>query len=123
MFVSVVSVLYRNSVFRCFDLTETKQKQPKQTEKIRLLCGSGTASGFVNKIHGSGSQGLKNLRIGGSRSRSGRRQFKGTVHEILQYVFLVSFDRYDVPTPMELVLLLLKFRFRVEFFDFCVSAW
>jgi hypothetical protein len=33
MFVSVVSVLYRNSVFWCFDWTETKQKQPKQTEK------------------------------------------------------------------------------------------
>jgi hypothetical protein len=35
-------------------------------EEIRLLYGSGTASGFVNKIHGSGSKGLKILWIGGS---------------------------------------------------------
>jgi hypothetical protein len=33
MFVSVVSYQYRNRTFRCFGGTETKQKEPKQTEK------------------------------------------------------------------------------------------
>jgi hypothetical protein len=32
-------------------------------------------------------------------------------------MFLVSFDSSEVPTPTELVHLLFKFRFRVEFFD------
>jgi hypothetical protein len=111
MFVSFVSVLYQNSVFRCFVWTETKQKQPKQTEKIaikkvilrnkqkcymlkqiRLLYGSGKASIFVNKIHVSGSQGLKNLRIGGSGSSSGRRQFEVIVSWDFLVCFLVSFE-------------------------------
>jgi hypothetical protein len=38
-------------------------------------------------------------------------------------MFLVSFDRSEVPTHMEWVLLLLKFRFRVEFFAFRISAY
>jgi hypothetical protein len=33
-------------------------------------------------------------------------------------MFLVSFDRSEVPTHKERVHLLMKFRFRVEFFDF-----
>jgi hypothetical protein len=37
-------------------------------------------------------------------------------------MLLVSFDRSEVPTYTECVRLLLKLRFRVEFFDFRVSA-
>jgi hypothetical protein len=37
-------------------------------------------------------------------------------------MFLVSIDRSEVPTPYGAVRLLLKSRFRVEFFDFRVSA-
>jgi hypothetical protein len=37
-------------------------------------------------------------------------------------MFLPSVDRSEVPTPYEAVRLLLKCRFRVEFFDFRVSA-
>jgi hypothetical protein len=49
--------------------------------------------------------------------------FKGVKsHEICTYVFLVSIDRCEVPTPYGAFRLLLKFRFRVEFFDFRVSA-
>jgi hypothetical protein len=33
-------------------------------------------------------------------------------------MFLVPIDRSEVPTPYRAVRLLLKFRFRVEFFDF-----
>jgi hypothetical protein len=36
-------------------------------------------------------------------------------------MFLVSIDRSEVPTPYGAIRLLLKFRFRVEFFDFRVS--
>jgi hypothetical protein len=38
-------------------------------------------------------------------------------------VFFVSFDRFEVPTHNERGRLLLKFRFRVEFFDFRISAY
>jgi hypothetical protein len=38
------------------------------------------------------------------------------------FMFLVSIDRSEVPTPYGAVRLLLKFCFRVEFFDFHVSA-
>jgi hypothetical protein len=50
--------------------------------------------------------------------------FKGIVSRDLHilYVFLIPFDRSEVSTHKERVLLLLKFCFRVEFFDFCVSA-
>jgi hypothetical protein len=37
--------------------------------------------------------------------------------------FLVSFDRSDISTHQEWVLLLLKVRFHIEFFDFRVWAW
>jgi hypothetical protein len=37
--------------------------------------------------------------------------------------FLVSFDRSYISTHQERVLLLLKVRFRIEFFDFCVWPW
>jgi hypothetical protein len=37
-------------------------------------------------------------------------------------MFLVSFDRSKVPTYMERVRLLLKLRFRAEFFDVRVYA-
>jgi hypothetical protein len=37
-------------------------------------------------------------------------------------MFLVSLDRSDVPTLMECVCLLLKFCFRVEFFNFHIST-
>jgi hypothetical protein len=37
MFVSVVLVLYRNSVFRCFDSTETKQRTSETNRKKQKL--------------------------------------------------------------------------------------
>jgi hypothetical protein len=37
-------------------------------------------------------------------------------------MFLVSIDRSEIPTPYGAVRLLLKYRFREEFFDVCVSA-
>jgi hypothetical protein len=37
-------------------------------------------------------------------------------------MFLVSIGRSEVPTPYGAVRLLLNFVFRVEFFDFLVSA-
>ncbi len=37
MFVSVVSLLYRNRVFRCFDLTEQTEKQAKQFDREHIL--------------------------------------------------------------------------------------
>jgi hypothetical protein len=37
--------------------------------------------------------------------------------------FLVSFDRSYISTHQERVLLLLKVRFRIEFFDFRVWPW
>jgi hypothetical protein len=37
-------------------------------------------------------------------------------------MFSVLFHRSEVATPMERVRLFLKFRFRVEFSDFCVLA-
>jgi hypothetical protein len=80
MFVSVVSVLqYIETAFFGVTIEPKLTKTTETNQKIRLLYRSGTASGFVNKIHGSGSQGLKNLPIGGSRSSSGRRQFNGIV--------------------------------------------
>jgi hypothetical protein len=48
--------------------------------------------------------------------------FKGMVSRDFVLYFLVSFDRSEVCTNAELVRLLLKFRFHVEFFDFRVSA-
>jgi hypothetical protein len=49
MFVSVVSVLYRNNEFRCFDWTETEQKQPKQTEKNELVNENSTYTSKKSK--------------------------------------------------------------------------
>jgi hypothetical protein len=46
--------------------------------------------------------------------------FKGIVSRDFVVWFLVSFDRSDISTHQEWVLLLLKVRFRIEFFDFCV---
>jgi hypothetical protein len=48
--------------------------------------------------------------------------FKGIVSRNFLVCLLMSFDRCEVPTQKERVLLLLKFRFRVEFFDFRISA-
>jgi hypothetical protein len=49
--------------------------------------------------------------------------FKGIVSRDFVVCFLVSFDRSYISTHQERVLLLLKVRFRIEFFDFCVWAW
>jgi citrate lyase synthetase len=43
---------------------------------------------------------------------------KGIVSRDFVVCFLVSFNRSEVPTYNERVHLLLKFRFRVKFFDF-----
>jgi hypothetical protein len=51
-----------------------------------------------------------------------KEDIKGTVSRDFVICFLVSFDRSDVSTHKERVHLLLKFRFRVEFFDFCIWA-
>jgi hypothetical protein len=45
---------------------------------------------------------------------------KGIVSRDFVVCFFVSFDRSDISTHQELVLLLLKVRFRIEFFDFRV---
>jgi hypothetical protein len=47
---------------------------------------------------------------------------KGIVSRDLHICFLVSIDRSEIPTHTKRVRLLLKFRFRVEFFDFRGSA-
>jgi hypothetical protein len=49
-------------------------------------------------------------------------QFKGIVSRDFVVCFLVSFDRSDISTHQESFLLLLKVRFRIEFFDLCVWA-
>jgi hypothetical protein len=49
------------------------------------------------------------------------RAIKGIVSRDFVVCFLVSFDRSDISTHQEQVLLLLKVRFRIEFFDFCVK--
>jgi hypothetical protein len=49
--------------------------------------------------------------------------FKVIVLQDFVVCFLVSFDRSDISTHQEWVLLLLKVRFRIEFFDFRVWAW
>jgi hypothetical protein len=46
--------------------------------------------------------------------------FKGIVSRDLVVGFLVSFDRSYISTHQERVLLLLKVRFPIEFFDFRV---
>jgi hypothetical protein len=48
---------------------------------------------------------------------------KGIVSRDFVVCFLVSFDRSDISTHQEWVLLLLKVRFRIEFFDFRVWPW
>jgi hypothetical protein len=48
---------------------------------------------------------------------------KGIVSRDFVVCFLVSFDRSDIYTHQEWVLLLLKVRFRIEFFDFRVWPW
>jgi hypothetical protein len=45
---------------------------------------------------------------------------KGIVSQDFVICFLVSFDRYDISTHQEWVLLLLKVGFRIDFFDFRV---
>jgi hypothetical protein len=47
---------------------------------------------------------------------------KGIVSRGFVVCFLVSFDRSDISTHQEWVLLLLKVHFRIEFFDFRVLA-
>jgi hypothetical protein len=47
----------------------------------------------------------------------------GIVSRDFVVCFLVSFDRSYISTHPEWVLLLLKVRFRIEFFDFRVWAW
>jgi hypothetical protein len=49
--------------------------------------------------------------------------FKGIVSQDFVVCFFVSFDGSDIYTHQERVLLLLKFRNRIEFFDFCVWPW
>jgi hypothetical protein len=48
---------------------------------------------------------------------------KGIVSRDFVVCFLVSFDRSDISTHQEWVILLLKLRFHIEFFDFRVWAW
>jgi hypothetical protein len=48
--------------------------------------------------------------------------FKGIVSRDFVVCFLVSFDRSDISTQQEWVLLFLKVRFHIEFFDFRVWA-
>jgi hypothetical protein len=45
---------------------------------------------------------------------------KGIVSRDFVVCFLVSFDRSDIPTHQERVLLLLEVRFRIKFFNFRV---
>jgi hypothetical protein len=56
-----------------------------------------------------------------------RIRIKGIVSRDFVVLFLVSFERSEVPTHTEHVRLLLKLRFRVAFFDFRVvsllSGW
>jgi hypothetical protein len=49
--------------------------------------------------------------------------FKGIVSRDFVVCFLVSFDRSHISKHQEWVLLLLKVRFRIEFFNFRVWAW
>jgi hypothetical protein len=46
--------------------------------------------------------------------------FKGIVSRDFVVCFLVSFDRSDISAHQERALLLLKVRFRIEFFNFRV---
>jgi hypothetical protein len=48
---------------------------------------------------------------------------KGIVSRDFVVCFLVSFDRSNIYTHQERVLLLLKVRFRIKFFDFRVWPW
>jgi hypothetical protein len=48
------------------------------------------------------------------------RRFKGIVSRDLVVCFFVSFDRSDISAHQERVLLLLKVRLRIDFFDFRV---
>jgi hypothetical protein len=48
---------------------------------------------------------------------------KGIVSRDFVVCFLVSFNRSYISTHQERVLLLLKVRFRIEFFYLCVWAW
>jgi hypothetical protein len=48
---------------------------------------------------------------------------KGIVSRDFVVCFLVSFDRSHISTHQKWVLLLLKVRFCIEFFDFRVWAW
>jgi hypothetical protein len=50
-------------------------------------------------------------------------EVKGIVSRDFVVCFLLSFDRSDISTHQERVLLILKVRFRIEFFDFRVWAW
>jgi hypothetical protein len=51
-----------------------------------------------------------------------QRSIKGIVSRDFEVCFLVSFDRSDISKHQEWVLLLLKVRFCVEFFDFRALA-
>jgi hypothetical protein len=56
------------------------------------------------------------------RPWSGSLALKGIVSRDFVVCFLVSIDRSDISTHQEWVLLLLKVRFHVEFFDIRVWA-
>jgi hypothetical protein len=51
-----------------------------------------------------------------------KARVKGIVSRDFVVCFLVSFDRSDISTHQERVILLLEVHFRVEFFDFRVWA-
>jgi hypothetical protein len=55
--------------------------------------------------------------------KSVSEKFKGIVSRDFVVCFLVPFHRSHISTHQERVLLLLKVRFRIEFFDFRVWAW
>jgi hypothetical protein len=52
----------------------------------------------------------------------GVQKLKGIVSRDFMVCFLLSFDRSDISIHQEWVLLLLKVRFRIKFFDFRVWA-
>jgi hypothetical protein len=61
-------------------------------------------------------------RIGPPNYPVNNLKFKGIVERDFVVRFFMSFERSEVPKHKERVHLLLIFRFRVEFFDFRVSA-
>jgi hypothetical protein len=92
------------------------------SERSKIFYGGGDLHWICHVPPFLGPSAHKHVMAGDSPTEYTVWELKGIVSRDFVVWFLFSFDRSDISTHQEWVLLLLNVRFRIEFFDFRVWA-